>query len=269
VTKIGTMRIWNMKHDAIVMTTCSLSYSICTTIETIKLISNSHHHRISMISTTLRIIPIRITASVQGRTSNHSFRTIFTNTDLMKKDDPYATLGIQWGATTTEIKDAFKKKARELHPDVNKTDNPKQALEKFQAAQKAYSKLMDVKGAPHRDDLLEEWSFAVWRNGDLIAQERDDVAGVMRKRPAKPAASNKPGSQWGVASLGHPNGGGNKPRRAEYLGDGVTTGPRTSTVGTGQNKWVKKKEFEPWNPDSVKVKAVSRQMNGSSSNRKS
>jgi hypothetical protein len=73
----------------------------------------------------------------------------------MKKDDPFATLGIQWGATTTEIKDAFKNKARELHPDVNKTDSPEQALKKFQSVQQAYTKLMDVKGAPHRDDLLD------------------------------------------------------------------------------------------------------------------
>jgi len=176
----------------------------------------------------------------------------------MKKDDPYAALGIQWGATTTEIKDAFKKCARELHPDVNTTDSPEIALAKFQNVQKAYSKLMDVKGAAHRDDLMEEWAFSVWRNSDIIAQDRVDVAGVMRKRPIKPAESTKPGSQWGVASLGHPDGGGSKPRRAEYLGDGTSAGPRTSTFGTGQNKWVKKKEFIPWNPDNVKVMAASR-----------
>ena len=73
----------------------------------------------------------------------------------MKKDDPYAALGIQWGATTQEIKDAFRKQARALHPDVNKIDSPENALLKFQIIQKAYSTLMDVKGAPHRDDLLE------------------------------------------------------------------------------------------------------------------
>jgi len=54
-----------------------------------------------------------------------------------------------------EIKDAYKKLARSLHPDVNKVDTPEQALKKFQRVQKAYEKLMDVKGAPHRDDLLE------------------------------------------------------------------------------------------------------------------
>jgi curved DNA-binding protein CbpA len=171
--------------------------------------------------------------------------TYFTNTDVMKRDDPYAQLGLTWGATTTEIKEAYKMKARTLHPDVNKEDTPEQALKKFQAVQKAYQKLMDVKGAPHRDDLVEEWAFAVWRNSDILAQERTDVAGEMRKRPSKPAVSmtNK---QWGIAALGHPDGGGNKRRRAEYLGEG--SAPKTSTVGTGRNKWVKPKEFKPWTP---------------------
>uniref|UniRef100_A0A7S3Q475 J domain-containing protein n=1 Tax=Chaetoceros debilis TaxID=122233 RepID=A0A7S3Q475_9STRA len=82
-------------------------------------------------------------------------RNYFTNTDLMKKDDPYATLDLHWGATISEIKSAFKQKARKLHPDVNKTDSAEEALKKFQTVQKAYSVLMDVKGAPHRDDLLE------------------------------------------------------------------------------------------------------------------
>jgi len=73
----------------------------------------------------------------------------------MKREDPYATLGLSWGATTTEIKDAYKKMARMLHPDVNTNDTPEQALVKFQRVQKAYSTLMDVKGAPHRDDWME------------------------------------------------------------------------------------------------------------------
>lgn len=180
----------------------------------------------------------------------------FTNTETMKKDDPYAQLDLTWGATTTEIKDAYKQKARALHPDVNKSDTPEKALKKFQAVQLAYAKLMDVKGAPHRDDLMEEWSFAVWRNGDILAQERTDVAGVARKRPVKPAAAEK-NPQWGVAALGHPDGGGNKSRRAEYLGDGTAKGPRSSTVGTGQNKWVTPKEFKPWNPKDVKQRAGS------------
>lgn len=186
-------------------------------------------------------LPRRISSSLVTRAS------YFTNTDVMKRDDPYAQLGLTWGATTTEIKEAYRMKARALHPDVNKEDSPENALKKFQAVQKAYQKLMDVKGAAHRDDLVEEWSFAIWRNSDILAQERSDVAGEMRKRPAKPAVSvtNK---QWGIAALGHPDGGGNRRRKAEYLGTGSAQVPKTSTVGSGRNKWVTPKEFKPWNP---------------------
>ena len=172
-------------------------------------------------------------------------RTYFTNTETMKRTDPYHTLGLEWGATTTEIKDAFRQKARELHPDVNTTDAPDVALAKFQTLQKAYSQLMDSKGA-HRDDLSEEWQFAVWRTGDRIAEERTDVAGVARKRPSKPAESLR-NKNWGVAALGHPDQrSGNARRRGELLGDGGKTA-KSSTVGTGQSKWVKKKEYVPWN----------------------
>jgi len=108
-------------------------------------------------------------------------------------------------------------------------------------------------------DGFQEWSFAVWRNGDIIAQDRTDVAGLLRRRPIKPADTQKPGSQWGVASLGHPDGLGNSPRRGEYLSDGTspTDGPRTNTVGNGQSKWVSKKDFIPWNPNTMKVKSQS------------
>ena len=174
-------------------------------------------------------------------------RTYFTNADAMKRTDPYHTLGLEWGATTTEIKEAFRQKARRLHPDVNQTDTPETALEKFQALQKAYSQLMDSRGA-HRDDLTEEWQFHVWRTGDRIAEERIDVAGQARRRPAKPAESQR-NKNWGVAALGHPDQrSGNVRRRGELLSDGSSgDGARSSTVGTGQSKWIKKKEYIPWN----------------------
>jgi len=191
-------------------------------------------------------------------------RPYFTNTDQMNKSDPYHILDLQWGVGSddkleSEIKAAFRRKARMLHPDVNKTDTPEKALHKFQQLQKAYSNLMDVKGS-HRDDLAEEWSFAVWRHGDIMSQERTDVAGHARKRPVKPAVSAR-NKAWGVASLGHPDGksGNGSRRRGEYLAEGCSDddgttanqgGPRSrsSTVGTGQSKWVKKKEYKPWRP---------------------
>ncbi|UAB78518.1 J domain-containing protein [Erythrobacter sp. SCSIO 43205] len=55
--------------------------------------------------------------------------------------DPYKTLGIARTASEKEIKSAYRKLAKELHPDRNK-DNPK-AAEKFSDATKAYDLLSD------------------------------------------------------------------------------------------------------------------------------
>ncbi|ODT00703.1 MAG: molecular chaperone DnaJ [Erythrobacter sp. SCN 62-14] len=55
--------------------------------------------------------------------------------------DPYSTLGVARTATEAEIKSAYRKLAKELHPDRNK-DNP-QAAEKFSEATRAYDLLSD------------------------------------------------------------------------------------------------------------------------------
>jgi len=55
--------------------------------------------------------------------------------------DPYATLGVPRGATEKDIKSAYRKLAKELHPDRNK-DNPK-ASERFSDVTKAYDLLSD------------------------------------------------------------------------------------------------------------------------------
>jgi DnaJ-class molecular chaperone len=55
--------------------------------------------------------------------------------------DPYATLGVARGASEADIKKAYRKLAKELHPDRNK-DNPK-ASEKFSLVTAAYDLLSD------------------------------------------------------------------------------------------------------------------------------
>ncbi|MEL7445897.1 MAG: DnaJ C-terminal domain-containing protein [Pseudomonadota bacterium] len=55
--------------------------------------------------------------------------------------DPYSTLGVARTASEKEIKSAYRKLAKELHPDRN-TDNPK-ASEKFSDVTKAYDLLSD------------------------------------------------------------------------------------------------------------------------------
>ncbi|MBA3054570.1 MAG: J domain-containing protein [Sphingomonadales bacterium] len=55
--------------------------------------------------------------------------------------DPYAILGVARGASEKDIKSAYRKLAKELHPDRNK-DNPK-ASERFSEVTRAYDLLSD------------------------------------------------------------------------------------------------------------------------------
>src|SRR6266516_5226018 len=56
-------------------------------------------------------------------------------------DDYYEILGVDRDASGAEVKRAFRKLARELHPDVN--DHDPEAEEKFKSAAEAYEVLSD------------------------------------------------------------------------------------------------------------------------------
>lgn len=211
--------------------------------------------------------------------NNSNKRFYFTNGDQVKRDDPYATLGLQWkdGATIQEIKQAYRTKSLEYHPDRYNNNNNNNsgssisktaAMKQFQNIQRAYEILIKVHttigvgrngSSPEAD---QAWRSTIYRNGDRIAMNRTDVAGVAKKRPA-PSAQTK--LQHPMV-LGHPDGRGTHHRPDEYIPSGChnndddhslghkSLSSRTSpsnSVGVGHNKWVSRKEFRPWNGQTV------------------
>src|SRR3954467_15816841 len=73
--------------------------------------------------------------------------------------DPYDILGVPRDADETQIKKAFRKLARELHPDVNKHDPD--AEEKFKEAAGAYEILNDAE----RRALYDRYGHEGLRSG--------------------------------------------------------------------------------------------------------
>ena len=77
----------------------------------------------------------------------------------MSKRDYYDVLGVSKTSTADEIKKAYRKLARQYHPDVNK-DNP-DAAEKFKECSEAYSVLSDETKRAQYD----QFGHAAFENG--------------------------------------------------------------------------------------------------------
>lgn len=71
---------------------------------------------------------------------------------MSNKRDYYEVLGVEKGASETEIKKAFKKMARKYHPDLNR-DNPKEAEAKFKEVNEAYEVLSDAQKKAQYDQF--------------------------------------------------------------------------------------------------------------------
>jgi curved DNA-binding protein len=80
--------------------------------------------------------------------------------------DPYATLGVSRTATAEEIKKAYRKLAKKLHPDMNPGN--KKAEERFKEVSGAF----DVIGDPKKRALFDEFGEVSLRSGFDEAKAR-------------------------------------------------------------------------------------------------
>ena len=71
----------------------------------------------------------------------------------MAKQDYYHVLGVKRGATAPEIRSAYRKLAKQYHPDVNKTPG---AEDKFKEATEAY----EVLGDPQKRSMYDQFGHA-------------------------------------------------------------------------------------------------------------
>ncbi|MDE5557272.1 MAG: molecular chaperone DnaJ [Ruminococcus sp.] len=74
---------------------------------------------------------------------------------MAEKRDYYEVLGLQKGATDDEIKKAYRKKAREYHPDMH-PDNPDAYVEKMQEVNEAY----EVLSNPEKKSRYDQFGHA-------------------------------------------------------------------------------------------------------------
>ena len=73
----------------------------------------------------------------------------------------YSTLGVKRGASEREIKEAYRRLARKLHPDVNPGD--RRAEQRFKQVNQAYEVLRDAARRKDYDEFGDDW-----RNADRL-----------------------------------------------------------------------------------------------------
>jgi DnaJ-class molecular chaperone len=169
--------------------------------------------------------------------------------------DPYATLGVSRGASEKDVKSAYRKLAKELHPDRNK-DNPK-AAERFSEITRAYDLLSDKDKRAQFDrgeidiDGNPNFGFGGGQGGGFGAGQRgfggaggfdgfssesidigDIFGGIFGGRSGGPGSAG--GGFGGARQRGAPRGATTQYRLSVSLPDAATLASQRVTLGDGK-----------------------------------
>jgi len=126
--------------------------------------------------------------------------------------DYYKALGVDKNATQEDIKKAYRKLARQYHPDLNPND--KEAHKKFQQLNEANEVLNDPEKRKKYDQYGKDWQHA-----DHFEQARQSQQRGTRKENFSGDFSEGEFSDFFASMFGDMGGGGFRQRQTKFRGE--------------------------------------------------